>query len=253
MTGAHRARVWAPVSVALIAAGTLVGGAPPQAAQPRDVTLSLDLVPQQIVNDQPIQVIATIDSPNELAGATLELTPPPGFRFDQASFTLPTFSRRLVQSAILRPQAPGPSGERPIVARLMTKASTGSTVAHASQIAKLAFVAEISLAVYLGVATIGVGLGYLLRLLIKVLTTVQPPPAAPVAGGEAATGPITRFVQRHYYWVDFLVTVGLGVVVLVWLSHDGRPPQTVAVWPKALATGVGLGLLTNSELLTKLR
>jgi len=48
------------------------------------------------------------------------------------------------------------------------------------------------------------------------------------------------------------VTAAIGFLALVALVQDGQPPQNATYWYTALAVGVGLGLLTNSELLTKL-
>jgi hypothetical protein len=67
------------------------------------------------------------------------------------------------------------------------------------------------------------------------------------------TGPITGFVMRHYYTVDGTVTLVLGILALLGLSAHGRPPESTAWWGAALTLGVGLGLLTNSELITKVR
>lgn len=66
-------------------------------------------------------------------------------------------------------------------------------------------------------------------------------------------GPITRFVKDHYCQVDFAVTVALGAAALIALIKDGHPPESASAWYSALILGLGLGALTNSELITKQR
>ena len=53
--------------------------------------------------------------------------------------------------------------------------------------------------------------------------------------------------------MDFLVTLALAFIVLATLVQGGRPPQAGTTWYGALASGVGIGLFTNSELLTRVR
>jgi hypothetical protein len=53
--------------------------------------------------------------------------------------------------------------------------------------------------------------------------------------------------------VDFLVTLALAFIVLATFVQGGRPPQAGATWYGALATGVGIGVFTNSDLLTRLK
>ncbi len=60
-----------------------------------------------------------------------------------------------------------------------------------------------------------------------------------------------KFVLEHYYWVDFAVTLTVGFLALAALMKNGRPPASAEYWPEAIVLGVGLGLLTNSDLLTR--
>lgn len=87
-------------------------------------------------------------------------------------------------------------------------------------------------------------------MLVEILKTVPAPSADPP---EGTVGPITRFVQQYHYLVDFGVTLAMGFIVMVALLTDGRPPEAGRMWPGALATGVGLGLLANSELITRIK
>ena len=111
--------------------------------------------------------------------------------------------------------------------------------------------AQLSTATYLILGGLGIATGYSLRLLVKVLSAVPAPqPALGPADGE---GPITSFVIGHYYAVDFIVTLVLGFLALFALMQGARPPQVASAWPHAITLGASLGLLTNSELITRLR
>jgi hypothetical protein len=112
---------------------------------------------------------------------------------------------------------------------------------------------EQSLAAYLGLGALGILVGYLLRVLMKVLSTTTAPAPDPTADPPPVLGPIGRFVASHYYQVDCLVTLVLGLAALLFLVKDGHLPDNGVVWYGALLMGLALGLLTNSELITKLR
>jgi hypothetical protein len=129
--------------------------------------------------------------------------------------------------------------------------ANGAETILASRLFTFRYMAQISTAAYIALGGVGIALGYLLRMFVKVLSTIAPP--RPVQASPTSEGPISRFARTHYYVVDFLVTVTIGFLALVALMQGARPPQTAAAWPHALTLGVSLGLLTNSELLTKFR
>ena len=110
---------------------------------------------------------------------------------------------------------------------------------------------QLSTAAYLILGGLGIAAGYSLRLLVKVLSAVPAP--QPVLGAADSAGPITSFVIGHYYAVDFIVTLVLGFLALFALMQGARPPQVASAWPHAITLGASLGLLTNSELITRLR
>jgi hypothetical protein len=97
----------------------------------------------------------------------------------------------------------------------------------------------------------GIALGYLVRLVMKVEAKLPQPSPAPEKS-EDVTGPVTSFVARNYYKVDFALTLLLGNLVLLALSHSYHPPSKAADVPGALIFGFSLGLLTNSDLITRL-
>src|SRR5262249_17986829 len=117
--------------------------------------------------------------------------------------------------------------------------------------------AQLSTAAYLILGGGGISAGYGLRLLVRVLSAVPvPQPFGSAEAGELRvahqTGPVTSFVASHYYAVDFAVTLVLGFLALFALMRGADPPAIASAWPHAITLGASLGLLTNSELITRL-
>lgn len=215
---------------------------------------SVDLKLGSTVQDQkPAQLQVVITSSQQLAGANVELTAPLGFKLDPMTLTLPAFTNSLSETVVLKAvDAETLPGKKFVEAKLYDPATGKSKSILASAHFEFNYVVtDISLRIYFVMGVLGVFFGYWIRLLVKVLGTVPAPPPAPVPG--AAVGPITAFVQKHYYLVDLLVTLLLGFLVLVSLVQGNRPPQVGSHWYTALTAGVGLGLFTNSDLITKLR
>jgi hypothetical protein len=52
----------------------------------------------------------------------------------------------------------------------------------------------------------GIAFGYALRIVIKILSGIEPPSPLRVTHDAPPDGPITRYVKTHYYPVDFAVT-----------------------------------------------
>ena len=245
------------------------------AAPPLKVTLTLQVSPEATFRRQPLVLTSVIEATPSLSGAWLALDIPPGLRVLKVStpdsvlaklpsgavggttsrqtMALPTFSGRLTLSYLLgSTDVDLARGQYPLNVQL-TRDSAGVTAVLASATSTVSIRPEQSLAAYLGLGALGILLGYLLRLLIKVLSTTTAPAPDPPKGPAPVLGPIGRFVAAHYYKVDCLVTVVLGLAALLILVREGRLPDNGAVWYGALLMGLGLGLLTNSELITKLR
>jgi hypothetical protein len=104
---------------------------------------------------------------------------------------------------------------------------------------------------------IGVALGFLAKYLIELMkwasseTPAQTATAGP--GGSPKPSPDQLFFARKYYWLfDFMVTLILGVSALV-LSAKGNLPPDLASSPwHAMVFGAALGLLSNSQLISRL-
>jgi len=244
------ARWWAVVPIALVACALARASGAEQQPSPAAV-LALELLPKRIVGDEEGQLLVTVEFTGAPQTATLHVTTPRGVRADPPDVTLEKPPRRItVPVAIRGDHAPGFSDERQIVVELGLPGSSVPQPLTATT--AVLYSPRLSYRAYLAVATIGVVVGYSLRLLVKVLATVPPPQAAPVGEGSSPPGALTRFVQAHYYAVDVGVTLALGFIALLYLGSTGRAPDVATHWPGAFTLGVGLGGLSNSELFSRL-
>ncbi len=142
--------------------------------------------------------------------------------------------------------------EIPIVAELSIRGTGGQGQVLAVQTATFSYEREIPLWLYVVLGFLGIAVGYSVRLVVKALSAVPAPSPAPPKPEDPQPGPLTTFIKSNYYYVDFGVTLVLGTVALLVLTHSGRPPAKAADWPGAVALGVSLGVLANSELFTRL-
>jgi hypothetical protein len=211
------------------------------------------LLPKTIVADQAATMVIAVDAPQGMQGAALTIDAPPGFSVSPDSFALGMLNRKDVRRAVVvrKAGASPPDGDQALVVRLSANDGGSSTVA--AQTVTFSFASQISTVTYLVLGALGIGVGYILRFFVNILKAIPPPSPAPPLAGEPAIGPISTWVASHYYFVDCLITFGLAFVALVALMQGSRPPQTAWAWPHALTLGVSLGLLTNSELFTRIR
>jgi hypothetical protein len=223
------------------------------AAQAQQPTVTLELIPNGVLDHRQAQLYITVESPQELKDAVLEVHASSDFNISPATITLPSVSRSVIENmsvTLVNPKLL--AGDQALTVTLYQPNDSNTRKILVSKLIKFAYTPEISLPIFFLLALGGVVIGYWLRLVIKVLGTIDPPPAVPVPAGSQP-GPITTFVKTHYYLVDFLVTLIIAFIVLATFIQGGRPPQSGATWYGALASGVGIGLFTNSELLTRLR
>jgi len=231
--------------------GILVASACPAFGQ--QPSLNLDLIPNSVFDHRRAQLYITIESSQELDGAVLEIRTSTDFKAEPSTIQLPGVTRSVIQNVTITPINPELLvGDQAITVTLSQPNDPAKRKILASKLLKFSYAPEISLCLFFVFATLGLIVGYWVRLIVKVLGTITPPPAEPERDAPTE-GPITRFVKAHYYLVDFLVTVAMAFIVLATLVQNGRPPQAAATWYGALASGVGIGLFTNSELLTRLR
>ena len=223
------------------------------AAHAQQPTVTLELIPTGVLDHRQAQLFITIESAQELNNAVLEVHASSDFKISPSTIALPSVSRSVIENVAVTLVNPDLlAGDQALTVTLSQPNDPTTRKILVSKLIKFAYTPEISLAIFFLFAAGGVVIGYWLRLVVKVLGTIDPPPAAPVPPGPPP-GPITTFVKAHYYLVDFLVTLIIAFIVLATFIQGGRPPQSGATWYGALASGVGIGLFTNSELLTRLK
>jgi hypothetical protein len=223
------------------------------AAHAQQPTVTLELIPTGVLDHRQAQLYITVESPQQLDNAVLEIHGSSDFEITPSTITLPSVARSVIENVMVRPASPNLlAGDQGLTVTLSQTSDPAKPRILVSKLAKFAYTPEITLRIFFLFAVVGVVIGYWVRLIVRVLGTIETPPADE-AEGAAKTGPITDFVKKHYYTVDFLVTLVLAFIVLATFIQGGRPPQAGAAWYGALATGVGIGLFTNSELLTRLK
>jgi len=217
---------------------------------PAQTSVTLQLTPKAVADGFPAQLAITVETSTDLKGAVLEIQPPPGFKADPGSIEFPESAKKAVLiSSLTAGGKVRTTGEKLLIVNLRGSPQVGGARPRLAS-ASLAFdyTREISVTHFLLLGSLGILIGYGLRLVLEILKSLPRPNPAPE---DDTAGPITRFVKRNFFLVDLLVTLGLGFLALVALTKDGRPPANGAYWYTALTVGVGLGLLTNSELLTR--
>jgi len=243
-------RLLRPLLAVLVAACALPALGTDEAAV---MKLNLQLTPQSVTDQSPSQLVLTVECSEKLTGLAITVVAPPGFKADPQSISLAQCAGMMTETGLLKAvDSDIRPGDRYV---LHAQASATGVPPNQSlvidQALAFAYVTnQISLGTYFAVGVLGILIGWGLRILLKVLAVVPAPAPAPAAG---AVGPITAFVQDHYYLVDALVTLALGFFALVALTQGNRPPQSGAFWYSALAMGASLGLLANSDLLLKLK
>jgi len=220
------------------------------------VLLKARLEPGNVVNTEPSQLIVELQPASPISGLHLEIVPPVGFQVKpSALIDLPMIQGHYTMSSafIIRSDTHAEIGAHTVYVRAVNGPGPGATMIADGSVS-FDYVSRISIWVYFLLGGVGILIGYCLRIFVKVLQSVpEPSPQPPGAGGGQAPGPITRFVQKHYYFVDCGVTLVVGLISLSLLVKNNHVPDSGLYWYSTLGSGVALGLLTNSELLSKLR
>ncbi len=226
----------------------------------QQATVTLELMPEAFLDHHQAQLYITIESPQDLNNAVLQISPSPDFTAQPSMISLPSVTRNIIEHVTISLRDPRLlSGEQALAVTLTIPDGSGNRKVLVSKLLKFSYTPEIPLWVFFVFAVVGLIVGYWARLFVKLLGSTTPPSPAPPQETQASgpqqgqPGPLTRFVQKHYYLVDFCVTVILAFILLASLTTGGRPPQSGTTWYGALATGLGIGVFTNSELLTRLR
>jgi hypothetical protein len=233
----------------------LIMGAIAASAQQQTVLIKAHLEPAEVVNGETAQLTVEMQAAQTANNLRMEITAPPGFRITQGgSVKVPAFQGNYTLTPFLveRADAQATVGAHTLLVRVFTGEGTAN-IATVDTSIPFSYVSRISIPAYFLLGGLGILIGYALRVLIKVLQTVPAPAPAPQQQQGAAVGPVTAFVQNHYYLVDCGVTLTIGLLSLALLLKNNHVPDSGLYWYSALGAGVALGLLTNSELLSKLR
>jgi hypothetical protein len=217
--------------------------------------VAVTVVPKEIVADRAVQVLVTLDAAPVSGGlndVSLRLQAPPGFRAEPSAVSVGPLSGRITKSFHLRVGDPRTlSGQHAALVEVTAGRGSEARVVN-SQTVLVDYLAEVSLWKYFLFGLTGACLGYGIRLLLKARESIAAPLPAPSASEGQPPGPITRFVEKHYYWADLMLTIAIALVVLGGFAKGGRPPDAATTWYGAAVLGAGLGILTNNELIKKI-
>ena len=213
----------------------------------------------------PVQLVVAIDTNKQIDAAKLVIAMPQGLSIsDQGkpkagsaasvSVDLGSIASSVSRSFSVTPD-PHQLQKAEYRIQLSLDYAEGGVARSVVQFYPITAAPTISVAIYLFFGLSGIFLGYWIRIFVKILSSTTPPQPAPVATGNPPQNPgnITAWVMRHYYAVDMSVTEIIGFMVLIAMIKDGNPPDNGSYWYSSLATGLGLGTLTNSDLFTRLR
>lgn len=228
----------------------LIATAPSAFAQERRP--SLEMRPEASFTDAELaQVIITVNG-GAVTNATLSLEPPPGFKVEPQSFQLTGSTPIRRMAALQRVDSGVASGNRRLLARLVEGTSPPTATDTALEFTFTN--TTIATSEYLLLGLLGVMVGYLIKLVMKVFSAIPAPPLENLQpnADPVADGPITRFIKARYYTADFLLTLAVGALVLL-ANLAGAAPQPGTQWPSAIVFGVGIGVLANNDLIARLK
>ena len=217
-------------------------------------TIQAELSPKRLSVNLPATLTVSVNCPAATQDQTLLVSPPPGFTVSPTSFQLGSGAGvKTRQFEIQTPHAYVPAANWKFLIVLSDKSGDLASVAFPFD-----YGAGIALWKYFILGILGIAIGYLARLVVDSLNNLPKPvlPAAtapPGGGGVPNLGRFTNFIKNHYYLMDFFVTLVLGFLALVALVKDNHAPDSGLYWYSALGLGFGIGLLTNSDLITRLR
>jgi hypothetical protein len=235
------------------------------------------VLPSTIVGNDPAQLVCTvflpadttstrlvISMPAEIvpSGSLPDRTPGTSGRNAPTSLTIPIQPTPSAASYSLAfAMAPGNSarGERVIVVDLVDGPPDNPRMLQSQEVS-ITLRPELRLFVFLLIGGLGILIGYALRLAIRSTSRVPAPafgqPRDDVQALGGGDGWLTRTIRNHplaYLLVDGLVTLLLGLGAMLAMMTNDRLPDAGTTWHGTLLLGAGLGLLANSELVTRLK
>jgi hypothetical protein len=199
------------------------------------------------------QLLVTVDAPANFGKVAVQFVAPPGFVVDPDTLNFdPQPGKRIIAVSVRR-AGDAIGGEYSILAHATALPPGSGPPLAVDQLVTFTYIKRLKVKFYFLLGLAGFIVGYLLRIVTGVLKNIPAPAPVLPTGGAGQDGPITVFVKNHYYSVDFSVSLALAFVVLLYLMREGHPPDSAAAWYGALLTGIGLGFLTNNDLLARIR
>ena len=218
-------------------------------------TIEGTFIPVTFVGPDNAIFALTLRFSEPIAGAMVRLVPPDGFRVDPE--VLPATGTAVTRLVQLRRSEGGRGRERQLIVRIFRQENDAKKAVTVITEKAFEFRYDPLMAVpqYLLMGGIGIVLGYFIRAATKQLAKTPPDHQVERAKiqNDTTSSTARKWFVTHWYAIDFLVTLIVGTVVLVVAMKDGLPPTTAPHWHNAFGTGFALGLLTNSELLTRIR
>lgn len=199
------------------------------------------------------QLLVTADIPTTSGKIDIQFVAPPGFAIEPAGLVFDPQAGKRVVAVTVRRTADVPSSDYSILAHATAQPSNAGAPLVIDQVVTFTYTKRLQVRFYFALGLAGFILGYLLRIVTGVLKNVTPPAPLQAVNGGGGDGPVTVFVKNHYYVVDFLTSLVLAFIVLLYLMREGHPPDSASAWYGALLTGIGLGFLTNNDLLARIK
>ena len=221
-------------------------------------SLAYQLRSKDFENSNSAQLLVTADIPTTFEKVDVQFVTPPEFVAEPTNLTFDANPGKRIVAVIIRRVGDPLSGDYAVLVHATAQPSASGSGIAIDQVVNFTYTKRLQVKFYFIFGLLGFIVGYLLRIVTGVLKQVPAPvPLAETDGGggpgKSGDGPITAFVKQHYYRVDFSVSLVLAFVVLLYLMREGHPPDSAAAWYGALLTGIGLGFLTNNDLLARIR
>jgi hypothetical protein len=237
-------------SIFLLAACVLI--ATGQIAAQTSPSITLLLKSKEFDSGTSAQLLVTADVPNNVSEVKVDFVSPPGFVAEPASLRFRQQGKS-ISAVTVRRSGDVLTGEYSLLAHATAQPlNAGSSVLSMDQVVAFTYTNRLPASFYFLLGLAGFVLGYVIRTFTTVLRKIPAPSRAPEPD-VPQDGPVTAFTKRHYYLVDFVVSIALAFVVLLYLMKEGHPPDSAAAWYGALLTGIGLGFLTNNDLLARVK
>jgi hypothetical protein len=218
---------------------------------PVAATLTVAAERSDLVNSDSMKLVLSVKSASFREKGKVTFNMPSGCSVKPQDVTIPEFTDQFETNDVhVTCDKNAVEGTQVVRARL----EWGSPISTSGASASFSYVRRIPMWSYFALGFAGILLGYGLRIILQVQAAIGTPPIPLTVNEDTPKpGPITVFVTGHYYAVDMSIAVIMGLLSMVVLLKTGHVPDTATYWHQALVLGVGLGLLTNTALVLRLK